>query len=42
MKEKKYRIKIKNLNSFFLEDVLDQVKQRKKMRKLNKEEKENE
>ena len=42
MKEKKYNIKIKNLNSFFLEDVLDQVKERKKIRKLNKEEKENE
>ncbi len=42
MKEKKYKIKIKNLNSFFLEDVLDQVKERKKIRKLNKEEKENE
>lgn len=42
MKEKKYKIKIKNLNSFFLEDVLDQVKERKKMKKLNKEEKENE
>ena len=42
MKEKKYNIKIKNLNSFFLEDVLDKVKERKKIRKLNKEEKENE
>ena len=42
MKEKKYKIKIKNFNSFFLEDVLDQVKERKKIRKLNKEEKENE
>ena len=42
MKEKKYKIKIKNLNSFFFVVVLDQVKERKKIRKLNKEEKENE
>ena len=34
---KKEKIKIKDLESFFLDDILDQVKQRKKNKKtLNK------